>query len=64
MCMARDFTSMEIQHYCPECDEETTFHLMASVELHLGRKTKWYCGECDYELVKIDDDIDTAEAPA
>lgn len=56
--------TMELEHHCPECDEETTFHLMASVELHLGRKTKWYCGECDYEMIRIDGDIDSTAAPA
>lgn len=55
---------MELEHHCPECGEETTFHLMASVELHLGRKTKWYCGECDYEMIRIDGDIDSTAAPA
>lgn len=55
---------MEIEHYCPACGEDRTFHLMASVELHLGRKTKYYCEECDYELVRIDGEVDSAPAPA
>lgn len=54
---------MEMQHDCPSCEEETTFHLMASEQVHLGRKTKWYCGECDYSIVMIDD-IDSTQVPA
>lgn len=50
---------MTIQHYCPECDTEQTFSLMASEALHLGRKTKWWCKECGYEMVKIGEDIDS-----
>lgn len=49
----------EMQHYCPHCDAERTFYKSASTMMHLGRKTKWYCEECDYQLVKFDGDIDS-----
>lgn len=64
MCTRGIPENMEMQHHCPVCDEEQTFHLMASVEIHLGRKKKWYCGECDYEMVTIDGIDSTEAAPA
>lgn len=58
--------AMQTTRECPRCETERTFYLVASTELHLGRKTKWVCGECDYQIVRIDGDIDstadTAEA--
>ncbi|MFW5965408.1 MAG: hypothetical protein ACOCP3_01495 [Halodesulfurarchaeum sp.] len=51
---------MDIEHYCPACGEETTFSLMASTQMHLGTKTKYWCNECDYELVLIGEDVDAA----
>jgi len=54
--------SLEIQHECPECGSEQTFWRSASTNLHLGEKTKWHCSECDYALVRIDGDIDSASA--
>lgn len=45
--------SLEITHYCPNCDEERMFYRTASTLVHLGEKTKWSCNECDYGFVKI-----------
>jgi ribosomal protein S27E len=45
--------SLEMTRECPECDEETTFWRAASMELHLGEKTKWRCSECEHTLVLI-----------
>lgn len=53
---------MELAKHCPECDEEKTFWLAASTNLHLGKKTKWRCPDCDYGFVRIDGDVDTASA--
>ncbi|MDR5655675.1 hypothetical protein RH831_00565 [Halodesulfurarchaeum sp. HSR-GB] len=55
---------MEIEHYCPECGEERSFSLMASNQMHLGKKTKWWCEECGYEMVLIGENVDTAAAQA
>ncbi|WP_458187556.1 DUF7838 family putative zinc beta-ribbon protein [Haladaptatus sp. NG-WS-4] len=52
--------SLEIQHDCPQCESEETFWRCASTTLHLGEKTKWRCSECDFGLVRIDGDIDSA----
>ena len=39
--------------------------MAASTELHLGRKVKWRCPECDYAFVRIDSEVDSgAEAGA
>lgn len=54
----------DLDHDCPECGVERTFYLTASMELHLGRKTKWRCPECGFGFVKIDGDIDSAQATA
>jgi len=54
--------ALELDHACPECGEERTFYKSASMELHLGRKVKWACPECDYGFVTVDGDIDTSEA--
>ena len=56
--------TMEKEHYCPSCDEEQTFSLMASEQVHLGKKTKWWCKECGYEMVLIGDSVDMAAAQA
>lgn len=50
----------ELGYECPECTEERTFYRAAATNLHLGLKIKWYCPECDYGLVRIDGDIDSA----
>jgi uncharacterized Zn finger protein len=47
---------------CPSCGDEQTFHRMASTTLHLGEKTKWYCGSCGHRIVRIDGSVDTASA--
>ncbi|WP_458205524.1 DUF7838 family putative zinc beta-ribbon protein [Haladaptatus sp. NG-SE-30] len=52
--------SLEMEHDCPECGDKETFWRSASTTLHLGEKTKWRCAECDYGLVRIDGDIDSA----
>lgn len=53
----------ELEQYCPVCETERTFWLTASMELHLGLKTKWSCPECAYGVVRIDGDIDSSAAP-
>ena len=47
-------------HECPSCGEEREFYRSASMNLHLGLKTKWACPDCDYGFVTVDDDIDTS----
>jgi rubredoxin len=54
--------ALELDHYCPECDEDRTFWRAASTTLHLGEKTKWRCPECNYGFVQIDGDIDSSDA--
>jgi rubredoxin len=46
--------SLELEHECPECGETRTFWKVAAMNLHLGKKTKWQCGECDYGFIEID----------
>ncbi|GEM_PF-220679 len=48
------------EKYCPDCDEEQTFWLTARTELHLGRKRKFRCEECNYGFVTIDGTVDTS----
>jgi len=55
---------METEHYCPQCESEQTFSLMASEALQLGKKTKWWCRECGYEMVLIGEEVDSAAASA
>lgn len=43
----------EMEHYCPDCGEDRTYYKTASMLVHLGEKTKWYCGECDYQIITI-----------
>ena len=52
--------TMELSRTCPNCEEERTFYLSASTNLHLGEKTKWACPECDHAFVKINDVVDTS----
>ncbi|ESP89343.1 DUF7838 family putative zinc beta-ribbon protein [Candidatus Halobonum tyrrellensis] len=58
--------SLEMEHDCPVCGGEETFWRSASMELHLGEKSKWRCAECDYGFILIDDgaDIDSSRADA
>ena len=58
------YMAMELDHYCPDCDEERTFWRVASTHLHLGEKTKWQCPECELAFVRIDGIDSTAEASA
>jgi len=51
--------SLETEHHCPVCGEERTFWRTASTLVHLGKKIKWRCSECDYSFVRIGD-IDTS----
>ena len=60
----REKDTMEKEHYCPSCGEERTFSLMASEQVHLGKKTKWWCKECGYEMVLIGESVDSATATA
>lgn len=55
---------MQTTRKCPYCEAEQTFYLIASTELHLGRKTKWLCDECERNIVKIDGKVDTAAEAA
>jgi predicted RNA-binding Zn-ribbon protein involved in translation (DUF1610 family) len=50
----------ELEHGCPNCEDDQTFYRAASTHLHLGQKTKWYCPECGYGFVRIDGDIDSS----
>lgn len=52
----------ELDRECPRCDTTRAFHRAASTNLHLGLKTKWKCPECEFGLVRIDGDIDSAAA--
>jgi len=54
--------SLELEHYCPDCEEYSDFWKVASTTMHLGTKVKWHCGECDYGFVRIDGEVDTAES--
>jgi len=51
--------AMDMEHYCPECEEYRTFWKVASTTMHLGTKTKWHCAECDHGFVRIDGEVDT-----
>ncbi len=53
--------ALELDHDCPECEEERTFYRAASTTLHLGTKVKWRCPDCDYTFVRIDGEIDTSQ---
>jgi endogenous inhibitor of DNA gyrase (YacG/DUF329 family) len=50
--------SLEMVRHCPECGEETTYWLSASTLVHLGKKTKWHCSECDHSVVRIGEEIE------
>ncbi len=52
--------SLEREYECPECGQ-TGFWKTASMELHLGTKTKWRCNECGYGFIEING-ISTAKA--
>ncbi|MFC7202426.1 hypothetical protein ACFQJC_02790 [Haloferax namakaokahaiae] len=55
-------SDLEIERECPQCGNDT-FYLAASMMVHLGKKTKWHCTECDYGYIHITDDVETyAEA--
>lgn len=53
---------MDIEDYCPSCEEDRTFWKTASTKMHLGTKVKWHCPECEYGFVRIDDAVDTGAA--
>jgi transposase-like protein len=38
---------------CPECGN-TQFWKTASMEVHLGTKTKWACSDCKYAFIEIE----------
>jgi len=46
--------ALELDHYCPSCEKDRTFYRSASMNLHLGLKTKWACPECSYGFVIVD----------
>jgi predicted RNA-binding Zn-ribbon protein involved in translation (DUF1610 family) len=45
--------SLETQRTCPSCGEEQTFWRVAATTLHLGKKTKWTCEDCDFGFIRI-----------
>ena len=53
--------ALEMEHDCPVCETSRTFYRTASMNLHLGEKTKWNCPECSYGFVQVDG-IDTSVA--
>ena len=53
--------SKELTEYCPRCEAEQSFYQAASTRVHLGRKVKWHCSECDFGFVRIDGAVDTSE---
>jgi len=55
---------MELEHDCPVCGGTKTFYRAASTTVHLGRKVKWHCPDCDYGFVQIGTDVDTSNADA
>jgi len=55
--------SMETERTCPSCGERRTFWRVAATTVHLGRKTKWQCEDCEFGFVRIDD-ISTAPESA
>ena len=44
---------MERNEECPKCGGEQKFWLTASMEVHLGEKTKWRCSECNFGFIEI-----------
>ncbi|GAB7094103.1 hypothetical protein JCM30237_12550 [Halolamina litorea] len=46
--------SLETEHECPECGGTRTFWKVAAMNLHLGKKVKWHCEDCDYGYIQID----------
>ncbi|WP_435346771.1 hypothetical protein [Haloarchaeobius sp. HRN-SO-5] len=54
--------SLEMEHYCPDCETDRTFYRAASTLIHLGEKIKWHCPECDYGFVVVNGNVDTSEA--
>jgi rubredoxin len=54
--------ALYLEHYCPDCGEDREFYKAASMSVHLGRKEKWHCTECDYGFVRIDGSVDTSGA--
>ncbi|WP_323675743.1 hypothetical protein [Halorubellus sp. PRR65] len=54
--------SLELEHYCPDCDDDRVFYRAASTTLHLGEKVKWHCPDCDYGFVQVNGEVDTSEA--
>ena len=49
--------AQELERECPVCGESRPFSLTASTNLHLGKKTKWSCPECDHAFVRIGEDM-------
>lgn len=63
---ARESAAMALEREfdCPRCEESQSFWKTASMEVHIGVKTKWRCTECDYGLVRIDGEVDSSLADA
>lgn len=50
--------ALSLEADCPDCDS-TEFYKSASMRIHLGRKKKWRCTDCEYGFVTING-IDTS----
>ncbi|MFW5939137.1 MAG: hypothetical protein ACOCSD_00510 [Halolamina sp.] len=53
--------TLEAEHDCPECGGTRTFWKVAAMNLHLGKKTKWHCADCDYGFIEVNG-ISTAQS--
>ncbi|WP_459194623.1 DUF7838 family putative zinc beta-ribbon protein [Halosimplex sp. J119] len=53
-----------MRHECPVCGTEREFYQAASMQVHIGKKVKWHCPDCDYGFVRIDETVDTSKATA
>ena len=52
--------ALERERWCPSCEQDRSFRRTAATTLHLGVKTKWACDACDFGVVQIDDEVETA----
>ncbi|MFW6448072.1 MAG: hypothetical protein ACOC0X_00870 [Halobacteriota archaeon] len=49
--------------HCPECAETTAHRLVASTRLHLGRKRKWRCLDCERQTITVDGQVSPEDGP-
>ena len=45
--------TLQMDHDCPRCEGVQEFWRTAATTLHLGKKTKWRCSECDFGFIRI-----------